>query len=84
MASCGFAPYNICKVPKKALLRDWGGDGGIMNVSDLNEGIVTVSTLFPSEGRLKIHMASESDRVLNCFRKKAGRMGKVLKFQLWK
>lgn len=56
MASCGFAPYSICKIPKKAMAHDWGGDGGIMNISDLNEGTVTVSTLFSDEGRLKIHM----------------------------
>lgn len=56
MASCGFAPYSICKIPKKAIARDWGGDGGIMNISDLYEGSVTVSTLFPNEGRLNMHM----------------------------
>jgi L-fucose isomerase-like protein len=62
MASCGFAPYNICKIPKKAMAHDWGGDGGIMNISDLNEGDVTVSTLFPDEGRLNIHMAKGTSK----------------------
>jgi len=56
MASCGFAPFSVCKIPKKAMAHEWGGDGGIMNISDLNEGTVTVSTLFPDEGELKIHM----------------------------
>jgi L-fucose isomerase-like protein len=67
MASCGFAPYSICKIPKKVMAHDWGGDGGIMNISDLHEGLVTVSTLFPNEGRLNIHMAKGTGKTPEMF-----------------
>lgn len=77
MASCGFAPYSICKIPKKAMAHNWGGDGGIMNISDLNEGMVTVSTLFSNEGRLNIHMIKGTGQNPELFQEEgwAGRKG---------
>ena len=58
MASCGFAPSNICRGGKiKVFSHEWGGSGGLMNVSELANGEVTVASMSAYEGKLYIHSA---------------------------
>ncbi len=53
MASCGYAPFSLCKKDCIDICEhDWGGCGGIMNISKLKEGPVTLFSLFARDGKM--------------------------------
>jgi len=55
MASCGYAPFSLCKKDCIDICEhDWGGCGGIMNISRLKEGPVTLFSLFARDGKMII------------------------------
>jgi L-fucose isomerase-like protein len=55
MASCGFSPFSLCSGDCIiARCRDWGGAGGIMNISPLKTGDISMLTMFAREGRMVI------------------------------
>ncbi|MBN1299206.1 MAG: hypothetical protein JW997_05920 [Actinobacteria bacterium] len=57
MASCGFAPFSLCKEDFiKIYGHDWGGCGGLMNVSQLKTGNLVVFNLFKYRGILKMQL----------------------------
>ncbi len=57
MASCGFAPMSLCK---KDCIRiyehEWGGCGGLMNISQLKTGEITLFNIFNVEGKLNMQV----------------------------
>lgn len=57
MASCGFAPLSLCRGSCiKTFTHDWGGAGGIMNISPLKRGNISLLTMFPEGGALGIQL----------------------------
>jgi L-fucose isomerase-like protein len=56
MASCGFAPSDICRGKKiKVFTHEWDGSRGLMNIAELISGEVTVASMSANEGKLNIH-----------------------------
>ena len=57
MASCGFAPFSLCKGDYiKVQSHDWGGAGGLMNVSELKTGKVTLLNLNVKDSKMHMHL----------------------------
>ena len=55
MASCGFAPFSLCKQDHISIYQhEWGGCGGLMNVSHLKTGEITLFNIFNESGKLKM------------------------------
>jgi L-fucose isomerase-like protein len=53
MASCGYAPFSLCKEDCISIYEhDWGNCGGLMNISELKEGKVTLFNLYPKNGKI--------------------------------
>ena len=53
MASCGYAPFSLCKKDCIGIYEhDWGNCRGLMNISQLKEGQVTLFSLYPENGKL--------------------------------
>jgi hypothetical protein len=58
-ASCGFAPFSLCERSCiKIKAHDWGGTGGIMNISDLKTGNINLFNLYETDGKLNINAFS--------------------------
>ena len=53
MASCGYAPFSLCKEDCISIYQhDWGNSKGLMNISELKEGQVTLFNLYPKNGKI--------------------------------
>jgi hypothetical protein len=79
MASCGFAPPIVCKDGKISVFsHEWGGSGGLMNISELNaQAEVTILSLSASEGKLNIHYSKAKSKTPELFQEEGweGRNG---------
>lgn len=63
-AICGFAPFSLCdencvKVQGHA----WGEAGGIMNVSKLKQGRITLSRLYEVKGEMHMHCVTGNSKL---------------------
>jgi L-fucose isomerase-like protein len=59
MASCGFAPFSLCKKDCIEIYQhDWGDCGGLMNVSMLKTGKITIFNFFVRNGNLEMQVFS--------------------------
>jgi L-fucose isomerase-like protein len=59
MASCGFAPFSLCKKDCIEIYQhDWGGCGGLMNISKLKTGEITVFNFFVKNGKMEMQVFS--------------------------
>ena len=57
MASCGFAPFSLCKQDCiKIYEHTWGACGGLMNISELKTGEITLFNLYNCNGKLKMQV----------------------------
>jgi len=63
MACCGHAPFSFCKGKKVlACSHDWDGSGGIMNISELKTGIITLSSLYKKNGKFFLYSTTANAR----------------------
>jgi len=47
MASCGYAPFELCEGGCISVYKhSWDNSGGLMNISELQTGLITVSQLY--------------------------------------
>ncbi len=59
MASCGFAPFSLCKKDCIRIYQhEWDGCGGLMNISQLKTGEVTLFNFFIRNNNLEMHVFS--------------------------
>ena len=57
MASCGFAPFKACRDDCiETREHDWGGAKGIMNISKLKTGEITLMNLSANDGKLNLQL----------------------------
>lgn len=57
MASCGFAPFKACRGDCIEIREhDWGGAKGIMNISKLKTGEITLMNLSARDGKLSLQL----------------------------
>jgi L-fucose isomerase-like protein len=57
MASCGFVPFSICKNDcTKIYQHEWDDSGGLMNISAINGGSLTVFNFFVKNNSLKMQV----------------------------
>ena len=57
MASCGFTPFSLCKKDCIEIYQhDWDGCGGLMNISRLKTGEITIFNFFVRNGNLEMHV----------------------------
>lgn len=77
MASCGFAPFSLCKGDCiKVQEHDWGGAGGLMNVSELETGKVTLLNLSVKKGQMYIHLVTGNAKTPENFQEEGWKDGK--------
>ena len=63
IGACGFAPLSLCSGDKPiAQGHDWGDSGGIMNVSELKTGRVTLLKLYTLNGQMHMHLVTGNAR----------------------
>ena len=59
VGACGFAPFSLCAGDKpKVQGHDWGDSGGIMNISELKTGKVTLVKLYSINGQMHMHLVT--------------------------
>lgn len=59
IGACGFAPLSLCTGDKPlAQGHEWGDAGGIMNVSELKTGRVTLFKLYTINGQMHMHLVT--------------------------
>lgn len=77
MASCGFAPFSLCKGDCiKVKGHDWGGAGGLMNVSELKTGKVTIINLSVKNGEMRMHLVTGNAKTPESFQEEGWKDGK--------
>jgi len=63
MGACGFAPFCLCDEEQvKVQGHDWGDAGGLMNVSKLKTGKVTLVKLYVVNGQMHMHLLTGNAR----------------------
>jgi L-fucose isomerase-like protein len=59
IGACGFVPLSLCTGNKPlAQGHEWGDTGGIMNVSELKTGRVTLFKLYTINGQMHMHLVT--------------------------
>ena len=77
MASCGFAPLSLCKEDCiKVYGHDWGDAGGLMNVSELKTGRVTLINLHVEDGKMCMHLVTGNAKIPENFQEEGWDYGK--------
>ena len=63
-AICGFAPFSLCDEKcVKVQGHSWGGAGGIMNISKLKQGRITLTKMYEVKGEMHMHAVTGNSKV---------------------
>jgi hypothetical protein len=63
-AICGFAPFSLCDEKcVKVQGHAWGDAGGIMNISKLKQGRITLSKMYEVKGEMHMHVVTGNSRI---------------------
>jgi L-fucose isomerase-like protein len=68
MASCGYAPFSLCREDCISIYQhDWGNSKGLMNISELKEGQVTLFNLYPKNGKIAMQALTGTGKTPEIF-----------------
>jgi L-fucose isomerase-like protein len=77
MASCGFAPFSLCKGDcVKVYKRYWGSTGGLMNISDLETGKISLVNLSVRSGQMHMHLVTGNAKTPENFQEEGWEEGR--------